>query len=115
MLATLWSGLLGAAQVGRNDDFFALGGHSLLAVKLIERLRRLGWQIDVRALFARPTLAGLAENLQAASTNMVPPNRIGPDCTRITPDLLPLVTLTQGEIAAVVATVDGGAANVQDI
>ncbi|AUJ12657.1 hypothetical protein BVV20_11310 [Xanthomonas oryzae pv. oryzae] len=115
MLATLWSGLLGAAQVGRNDDFFALGGHSLLAVKLIERLRRLGWQIDVRALFARPTLAGLAENLQAASTNMVPPNRIGPDCTRITPDLLPLVTLTQGEIDAVVATVGGGAANVQDI
>ncbi|KOR42084.1 thioester reductase, partial [Xanthomonas oryzae] len=115
MLATLWSGLLGAAHVGRNDDFFALGGHSLLAVKLIERLRRLGWQIDVRALFARPTLAGLAENLQAASTCVVPPNRIGPDCTRITADLLPLVALTQVEIDAVVATVDGGTANVQDI
>ncbi|USJ00461.1 amino acid adenylation domain-containing protein [Xanthomonas prunicola] len=115
VLATLWSELLGVEQVGRTDDFFALGGHSLLAVKLIERLRRLGWQIDVRALFAQPTLAGLAANLQTASTLVVPPNRIGADCTHITPDLLPLVALTQPEIDAVVASVDGGAANVQDI
>ncbi|PKV11643.1 non-ribosomal peptide synthetase [Xanthomonas prunicola] len=115
VLATLWSELLGVEQVGRHDDFFALGGHSLLAVKLIERLRRLGWQIDVRALFAQPTLAGLAANLQTASALVVPPNRIGADCTRITPDLLPLVALTQPEIDAVVASVDGGAANVQDI
>ncbi|WP_019305048.1 non-ribosomal peptide synthetase, partial [Xanthomonas oryzae] len=115
VLATLWSELLGVQQVGRHDDFFALGGHSLLAVKLIERLRRLGWQIDVRALFAQPTLAGLAANLQAASTIAVPPNRIGPDCDRITPDLLPLVALTQQEIETVVASVDGGATNVQDI
>ncbi|UXA69070.1 amino acid adenylation domain-containing protein [Xanthomonas prunicola] len=115
VVATLWSELLGVAQVGRRDDFFALGGHSLLAVKLIERLRRLGWQIDVRALFAQPTLAGLADNLQAASAIEVPPNRIDPECTRITPDLLPLVALTQAEIDAIVATVDGGAANVQDI
>ncbi|UXA49020.1 non-ribosomal peptide synthase/polyketide synthase [Xanthomonas prunicola] len=115
VLATLWSELLGVEQVGRNDDFFALGGHSLLAIKLIERLRRLGWQIDVRALFAQPTLAGLAVNLQTASAIEVPPNRIGPECTSITPDLLPLVALTQAEIDAIVATVDGGAANVQDI
>ncbi|WP_081317056.1 non-ribosomal peptide synthetase [Xanthomonas translucens] len=115
VLATLWSELLGVEQVGRHDDFFALGGHSLLAVKLIERLRRLGWQVDVRALFAQPTLGGLAANLQTASTLVVPPNRIGPDCTRITPDLLPLVALTQPEIDAVVASVEGGVANVQDI
>ncbi|MCC4598379.1 amino acid adenylation domain-containing protein, partial [Xanthomonas campestris pv. phormiicola] len=115
VLATLWSELLGVERVGRHDDFFALGGHSLLAVKLIERLRRLGWQLDVRALFAQPTLAGLAAKLQTASTLLVPPNRIGPDCPRITPDLLPLVALTQPQIDAVVASVDGGAANVQDI
>ncbi len=115
VMAALWSELLGVEQVGRHDDFFALGGHSLLAVKLIERLRRLGWQLDVRSLFSTPTLASLAAGLAAASEVIVPPNRIGPACTRITPDLLPLVELTQAEIDTVVATVAGGVSNVQDI
>ncbi|QSQ54056.1 non-ribosomal peptide synthase/polyketide synthase [Xanthomonas translucens pv. undulosa] len=115
VMAALWSELLGVEQVGRNDDFFALGGHSLLAIKLIERLRRLGWHLDVRSLFSTPTLASLAAELAAASDVIVPPNRIGPACTRITPDLLPLVELTQAEIDAIVATVAGGVSNVQDI
>ncbi|QBN32416.1 amino acid adenylation domain-containing protein [Xanthomonas oryzae pv. oryzae] len=115
VLAALWSELLGVAQVGRHDDFFALGGHSLLAVKLIERLRRLGWQIDVRTLFASPTLAALAGTVQTWQDVAVPPNPIGPACTRLTPELLPLVELSQTEIDTLVAQVDGGAANVQDI
>ncbi|KOR39090.1 hypothetical protein ADT25_22995, partial [Xanthomonas oryzae] len=114
-LATLWSELLGVEQVGRHDDFFALGGHSLLAIKLIERLRRLGWRLDVRSLFSTPTLSHLAATLAAASEVIVPPNRIGHDCTRITPELLPLVKLTQAEIDTVVATVAGGVRTVQDI
>ncbi|WP_256046887.1 condensation domain-containing protein, partial [Xanthomonas translucens] len=115
LLATLWRELLDVPQVGRHDNFFALGGHSLLAVKLIERLRRLGWQLEVRALFGTPTVAGLANSLHSASQVVVPPNRIEADCSRITPDLLPLLELTQAEIDTVVANVDGGTANVQDI
>ena len=56
----IWAEVLKLDRVGRHDNFFELGGHSLLAITLIERMRRHQLQIDVRSLFARPTLAELA-------------------------------------------------------
>ncbi|HBH72479.1 MAG TPA: non-ribosomal peptide synthetase module, partial [Synechococcales bacterium UBA10510] len=114
-LAELWSELLGIERVGRHDDFFALGGHSLLAVSLVERMRRQGLPVDVRALFTTPTLAELASVVGDGDEVAVPPNRIPPDCTRLTPELLPLVSLEQAALDRIVATVPGGAGNVQDI
>jgi len=65
LVAGLWAELLGVERVGRRDNFFALGGHSLLAVTLMERMRRKGLRVDVRAIFTAPTVAGLvAEEIQ---------------------------------------------------
>jgi amino acid adenylation domain-containing protein/thioester reductase-like protein len=115
-LAGLWAEVLGVERVGRDDGFFELGGHSLLAVTLIERMRRQGLHADVRTLFAAPTLAGLAAAVGGESAEVqVPPNRIPAACPAITPEMLPLVTLGQAQIDAIVATVPGGAGNVQDI
>ncbi|MET3182474.1 UNVERIFIED_ORG: amino acid adenylation domain-containing protein [Variovorax guangxiensis] len=65
-LAAIWSRLLGVERIGRHDSFFALGGHSLLAVQMLEQLRRRGWAIDVRAVFARPGLAAMAAAVRTA-------------------------------------------------
>ncbi|MFJ8336791.1 amino acid adenylation domain-containing protein, partial [Streptomyces sp. NPDC094437] len=45
----------------------------------------------------------------------VPPNRIPPDAQAITPGMLPLVDLTEDEVASIVARVPGGAANIADV
>ncbi|TKC90315.1 amino acid adenylation domain-containing protein [Trinickia terrae] len=114
-LARIWAGLLGVERVGRHDNFFELGGHSLLAVRLVERMRQAGLSADVQTLFSTPTLASLAQAAQAAAHAAVPPNRIPEAAGRITPEMLPLVELTQAEIDSIVAAVPGGAPNVQDI
>jgi amino acid adenylation domain-containing protein len=122
-IAAIWSGLLHLEAVGRHDNFFACGGHSLLAITLMDRMRHHGWHVDVATFFQQPTIAALGAAICATAPatgdplaeGEIPPNRIGADCTRITPELLPLVALEQSEIDTIVACVAGGAANVQDI
>ncbi|MFQ3459985.1 condensation domain-containing protein, partial [Bradyrhizobium sp. UFLA01-814] len=114
-LAQIWAELLGVERVGRHDHFFALGGHSLLAVQLIERLRRQSLGVEVRTLFARPVLADQAASLGSHQEVAVPANRITEQSTAITPEMLPLIELAQGEIDRIIATVSGGVGNIQDI
>ncbi|WP_187650879.1 non-ribosomal peptide synthetase, partial [Xenorhabdus indica] len=118
-LAQIWQNLLGLERVGRYDNFFELGGHSLLVVSLIEQLRQRNLALDVKAVFTSPTLEVMATRLTIEATGKtalnVPPNLISTDCDTITPDMLPLVTLSQAEIDIIVESVAGGAANVQDI
>ncbi|MEL5450757.1 amino acid adenylation domain-containing protein [Serratia bockelmannii] len=115
LLAAIWGELLGLPNVARHDNFFELGGHSLLAVKLIAELRRCGLTANVQTLFTAPTLASLAEALEARCEIEIPENLLRPDSARITPELLPLASLNQVEIDSIVARVPGGVANVQDI
>ena len=66
-LAEIWEDVLKVERVGRRDNFFELGGHSLLAVRVIARMRRVGLEVDVRAMFATPTLAELAAEIAPKS------------------------------------------------
>lgn len=66
-LAGIWAEALEVERVGVHDNFFDLGGHSLTAMQILARVRdRLDVDVPVRALFDQPTIAELAEYLDAA-------------------------------------------------
>lgn len=73
-VAALWSELLDVPRVGRDDDFFALGGDSLLVARFVGMLREcvpdviaLQWEVVLRHMLRRPTVAHLAEYLKEVS------------------------------------------------
>ncbi|MGD9659469.1 MAG: amino acid adenylation domain-containing protein, partial [Methylocystis sp.] len=63
-LCRIWAETLGLERVGIEDDFFELGGHSLLAVQVVSRIwREFERQLPLRSLFASPTIAGFAAQI----------------------------------------------------
>nr|WP_194817280.1 non-ribosomal peptide synthase/polyketide synthase [Nocardia sp. XZ_19_385] len=65
IVARVYAEVLGAEQVGADDDFFALGGNSLLATQVAARIgAALEARVPVRALFEASTVAGLAREVE---------------------------------------------------
>ncbi|NVZ54246.1 amino acid adenylation domain-containing protein [Pseudomonas sp. B6002] len=98
LLAEIWAELLQVQQIGRHDHFFELGGHSLLAVQLVQRMRQVGLSADVQVLFGQPTLAALAAASAAGDV-----------------EATELASPDDASLARIVASIPGGAANIQDI
>jgi acyl carrier protein len=65
-LALLWGEILSLESVGIHENVFDLGAHSLAAMKALVRIRdAFGVTMPLRNLFERPTVAGLAEVVDA--------------------------------------------------
>lgn len=76
-VAELFAQALGLERVGGDGDFFALGGDSLSAVHLLLAIqRRFGRDPGLGALFAAPTVAGIAALLDA--DDAAPDHGLGP-------------------------------------
>jgi amino acid adenylation domain-containing protein len=74
MLAHIWGEILHVKDVGVQDNFFELGGHSLLATQLVSRVQALfRITLPLRQVFARPTIATLADAIRQAQGGGSPP------------------------------------------
>ncbi|HET7463267.1 MAG TPA: amino acid adenylation domain-containing protein, partial [Longimicrobium sp.] len=73
VIAGIWGEVLRLPRVGVHDPFFEIGGHSLLATRVLARIRDvLGVDPGIRGLFEAPTVAGLAERVEALRRGGVP-------------------------------------------
>ncbi len=67
VLANIWADVFGRERIGIDESFVELGGHSLLAIQIIARARdAFQAQVPLRAIFEAPTVAALAERVEAA-------------------------------------------------
>ncbi|MFD2685530.1 thioesterase domain-containing protein, partial [Streptomyces phyllanthi] len=65
VVAKVWADALGLDRVGVDDSFFELGGHSLLVTQIVAQIRAAGYDTSVGDLFDRPTVAGVAAQIEA--------------------------------------------------
>jgi len=66
MVMGVFSGVLERSDFGVGESFFDLGGHSLMAARLMAQLRAVsGVDLPLRSLFERPSVAQLADAIDA--------------------------------------------------
>ncbi|WP_433725585.1 thioesterase domain-containing protein [Nocardia sp. CA-129566] len=77
VVAAAYADVLGLPtdHIGLNDDFFALGGNALSAARVVRLLgEALTADIAVPAMFADPTVAGLAERIAGSTVGAPEPS-----------------------------------------
>jgi amino acid adenylation domain-containing protein/non-ribosomal peptide synthase protein (TIGR01720 family) len=89
-LLGLWQDVLGVAQIGVHDNFFDLGGQSLKAVRLRARIESaLNTTVSLRDLFARPTIAELAQVIAKTEGDAAPDAALSPDLAELVGGMTP--------------------------
>ncbi|HEX5868976.1 MAG TPA: condensation domain-containing protein, partial [Longimicrobium sp.] len=74
VLAEIWADVLRLERVGVEENFFELGGHSILATVVVGLIQSaFGVAMPLRALFEGPTVAELAERVEAMRRAGLPP------------------------------------------
>ena len=94
VVAEIWREVLGVDELSVEDDFFDLGGHSLQATQVISRIGE-AYQVDLlpQLLFVLPTVAALAQQLEAAIKKRSDPH--GPLSGRVPRGLEPELSFGQ--------------------
>ncbi len=93
VIAAIWRSVLGLSHINVDQNFFDIGGHSLLATQVLSRVRtEMGVDINLRDLFAAPTVAALARDVdqRQGALDDTSPTSYSAIQTASRPDVLPL-------------------------
>ncbi|MFT4167246.1 MAG: amino acid adenylation domain-containing protein [Microlunatus sp.] len=98
-LCAVLADVLGLAEVGIDDDFFALGGDSITSLTFVSRARRHNLVFHPRDVFEQRTVSGLARIAAAHSSTVRPEASV----TGAVDHSEPLVSLTPAQRELVTA------------
>ena len=70
-LAQVWQEVLKVERVGRQDNFFELGGDSIMSLQLISKAKTKGFDIGLRDLFQKSTIASLLDSDSLSTTKEI--------------------------------------------
>ncbi|MFC0063317.1 amino acid adenylation domain-containing protein [Umezawaea endophytica] len=76
-LTDIFAAVLGLAEVGADEDFFALGGDSILSISVSSRARKDGLRISPREVFEHRTPAALAALVPVEAAPVVVSDGVG--------------------------------------
>ncbi|MGW9617937.1 amino acid adenylation domain-containing protein, partial [Streptomyces diastaticus] len=78
-LTHIWTNVLNTPHIGIHDNFFTLGGDSITSLQVVSRIRAAcAVELSPRALFERPTIAGLAATVAEATVPAFDAGAIAP-------------------------------------
>lgn len=80
VLLRIWRDVLNQRKIGVNTNFFRIGGDSILSIRVVARLRELGYKVEVHDVFANPTIRQLARKLTKAEWAKVAEPAATPFC-----------------------------------
>lgn len=65
-MVLIWQDVLGRDNIGIHDNFFMMGGDSIKSIQISARMKKEGYQLEMRELFQYPTIADLCPMLKTA-------------------------------------------------
>jgi amino acid adenylation domain-containing protein/non-ribosomal peptide synthase protein (TIGR01720 family)/FkbM family methyltransferase len=63
-LVSIWEEVLRSKPIGIRDNFFQVGGDSIKALQMASRMYKLGFKIDVKDIFKKPSIEELSFHIK---------------------------------------------------
>lgn len=77
ILISAFTSILNNNNIGCNHNFFEVGGDSIKAIRIVSRLRELGYELSVPIIMAEKNISSIAPHIQTIQTEIVEPTIVG--------------------------------------
>jgi amino acid adenylation domain-containing protein/non-ribosomal peptide synthase protein (TIGR01720 family) len=68
VLAGIWENVLGRDKIGINENFFTIGGDSVKSIRIISRMKKAGYKVQMGDIFRYWSIARLAPRVKKVAS-----------------------------------------------